>query len=89
MHHHSFENTPFANQAFDTQSINSLSHGPKNCFIQKNQMLSINSFGFGNELVPLFYFLGTSSVVAPDVAVFKMLISHAGVFSFSLSWSSE
>lgn len=39
--------------------------------------------GFDSKLVTL-YFLGASSVVAPDVAVFKMLISHAGVYLFFL-----
>lgn len=38
--------------------------------------------GFDSKLVTL-YFLGASSVVTPDVAVFKMLISHAGVDSSS------
>lgn len=50
-------------------------------------MLIIISLGFGSKLVTL-YFLGASSVVAPDVAVFKMLISHAGVYLF-FSWSLE
>lgn len=48
-------------------------------------MLTINSLRIYDELVALFIFFGTGSVVAPDVAVFKMLISHTGVYSFSLS----